>query len=277
MALIDDVRSLLESYGLGSLASWIVQQQVDGKDDLTIVTELRQRPEYKQRFPAMDALQRAVNSGGAGHAVTEADYLSMEDAYKQAFQNSGLPSTMYNTPDDFRRLIEAQVSPAEVQRRVAAAKVAVDNTDPNTRGSMLDMYGITSTDLMAYALDPEKNADHLQRIATSSILAGYGKSSGLSDLSRRQWEGYAQDLINQEADDSDIRSIISSAYVTVENQRRLAGIEGEQFTTNDALDVTIRKDAVKGLASEQRAKREKARFSGSQGVNAKSLGSPGGI
>lgn len=275
MALIDEVKNLLTAYGLGSLAQWIVDQQVAGADDLTIVTDLRKRPEYKARFPAMEELQKAVNQGGAGGMITEADYISMEQAYMQAFQGSGLPANMFDSPDDFKRLIAARVSPNEVQRRVAAAKEAVDATDPNVRTNLLRMYGITTTDLMAYALDPAKNADYLQRVATTSMLAGFGTSAGVSGLNRNQWEGYAQDLINEQASPEDIRTIISNAHTIADTQTRLAGIEGDQFTTSDALDITVRKDSSKTLASKRRADREKARFSGSQGLGSKGLSGSG--
>lgn len=275
MALIDEVKNLLTAYGLGSLAQWIVDQQIAGADDLTIVTDLRKRPEYKARFPAMEDLQKAVNQGGAGGMITEADYISMEQAYMQAFQGSGLPANMFDSPDDFRKLIAARVSPNEVQRRVAAAKEAVEATDPNVRTNLLRMYGITSTDLMAYALDPAKNADYLQRVATTAMLSGFGTSAGVTGLNRDQWEGYAQDLINEQASPEDIRTIISNAHTIADTQTRLAGIESDQFTTSDALDITVRKDSSKTLASKRRADREKARFSGSQGLGSKGLSGSG--
>lgn len=268
--LISTLNAVLKSYGLDSMSQWIIDSVVAGKDELTIITELRSTPEYKARFPAMAEIQRKATAG-LGTQINEAQYLEMERAYRQAMAYSGLPVDMWDTPDDFARLMTADVSPTEVQRRIAAAREAVDSTDENTRNQLMQMYGITTTDLMAYVLDPEKGSDYLQKVATTSILAGYSQSAGLSSLSRDKWESYAQDLISQQVSDAGIRDIVYGTDVLAEQQSRLAGIEEGQFTTEDALDSTIRRDADKIMASERRVARERARFAGTQGLGSKSL------
>lgn len=268
--LIDSLRYVLSNYGLESMTDWIVSAVVSGKDELTILTELRSTPQYKKRFPAMAELQKNA-AAGTGIAITEGDYISQERAYRQAFALSGLPPQMWDSPDDFAKLMTADVSPTEVQRRIAAAQEAVNNTDPNTRSALLEMYGITAQDLMAYALDPKRGADYIQKIATSGILAGYARSAGFGNMSTSQWESYAQDLINQQIGDDELRGIISGADILAGTQSRLAGIEGDQFTTSDAMDVAIRKDSDKIMASERRVAREKARFSKTSGVTTGSL------
>lgn len=274
MALQEDIAEILSSFGLGSMAEFVIAAQKEGKDNLTIITELRQRPEYKMRFPAMAELQRKAQAG-KGVAITEGQYLEMERSYRQVFQASGLPMGMWDTPDDFKRLLESDVSPAEAQERVGAAKEAVDSTDPNVRSQLAALYGISATDLVAYALDPEKNSDYLRRIATSARLAGYSQTAGMGSMSKGMWEGYAQDLINQQISDEGLRDIVSSADSLAESQSRLAGIEGGTFTGADALDVAVRKDSDKAMASQRRVDREKARFGGSSGVTSGTLAKSG--
>lgn len=268
--LIDSLRAVLSNYGLDSMTDWLVNAVVSGKDELTIITELRKTPEYKARFPAMDELQKKAIAG-TGVAINEGQYLELERSYRQAFAVSGLPVQMWDSPDDFARLIVADVSPVEVQRRITAAKEAVDNTDPNTRDALMRMYGITTTDLMAYALDPQKGADYIQRLATTSILSGYSMSAGFADMSTAQWESYAQDLINQQIGDDELRTLVAGADTLAEAQSRLAQIEGDTFTTSDAMDVAIRKDSDKMMASERRTAREKARFSKTSGITTGTL------
>lgn len=270
MALYDDISALLDTYGLGSLTDFVISSQKAGKDDLTILTELRQRPEYVARFPAMAEIQKKAQSG-RGVAINEGQYLEMERAYRQVFQSAGLPPEMWDSPDDYARLMSADISPVEAQRRVAAAKEAVNSTDPNVRGQLAAMYGITADQLVAYALDPEKGSELIQRTATTARLSGYAISSGMNNLTRDQWEGYAQDLINQQLGDEELRTLVGQADVLQEEQSRLAGIEGSQFTTSDAMDVAVRKDSNKTMASQRRVERERARFSGSQGVGTGSL------
>lgn len=262
--------NILSAAGLESLAPWVIEQQVAGKDYMTILTEMRKLPQYVARFPAMTELQ-AKAAKGTGVPVNEYEYLQAEQQYRRIFQMSGLPANMWDTPDDYARLLTSDISADEVARRVDAAKIAVYSTDPNTRAELQRMYGIGTSDLMAYALDPEKNSEYLRKVATTSTLAGYSKTAGISDLSTQAWEGYAQDLINQNVGESGIRDVVASADTIREQQLRLAGIEGEQFTTSDAMDIAIRKDADKVLASQRRVEKEKARFSGTQGIGTGSL------
>lgn len=271
MSVLDEAASLFRSYGLDSLADWLVAQNVEGKTPEQIVTELRQRPEYKERFPAMEELRRLAQQNNMP-VISEGQYLQMEQSYRQALANSGLPPNMFDSADDFKRLLEAQVDPTEVEERVAAAKIAVNQTDPLVREQLRSMYGITDSDLMAYALDPERNSEEIQRIATTATLAGLGQRQGLS-AEQAAWERYAQSSINQGMGQGEIMGAVANATALYENQSRLASIEGERFTATDALDVTVDQDAGKTLASERRARREKSRFSSRSGVTSGTLGS----
>jgi hypothetical protein len=259
VALIDDLRATLATWGLENLASWLIEQEQQTKDPLQIMQELRQRPEYQQRFPAMQALQDAAKRNNMP-AVTEQNYLQMEVAYRTALQDSGLPSGMFDSADDFVALLTNDVDPTEVRERVAAAKIAVDQTDPYVVSQLRDMYGISTTDLMAYALAPDKNSQYIEKVATSAMIAGLSQRQGMA-AEKGSWERYAQDAINQNMSQGQIVDAVAGA----------AAIEGEEFGSSDALDVAINKDAAKALKSQQRAAREKARFAGSTGITTQSL------
>lgn len=269
MALIDELRATLATWGLENLASWLIEQEQATKDPLQIMTELRARPEYQARFPAMQALQDAAKRNNMP-AVTEQNYLQMEVAYRTALQDSGLPQGMFDSADDFVALLTNDVDPTEVRERVAAAKIAVDQTDPYVVSQLRDMYGISTTDLMAYALAPDKNASYIEKVATSAMIAGLGQRQNLA-AEKGSWERYAQDAINQNMSQGQIVDAVASAANLQTAQSRLAAIEGDQFSSTDALDVTINKDAGKVLKSQQRAAREKARFAGTTGITTQSL------
>lgn len=269
MALIDELRATLATWGLENLASWLIEQEQATKDPLQIMTELRARPEYQARFPAMQALQDAAKRNNMP-AVTEQNYLQMEVAYRTALQDSGLPQGMFDSADDFVALLTNDVDPTEVRERVAAAKIAVDQTDPYVVSQLRDMYGISTTDLMAYALAPDKNASYIEKVATSAMIAGLGQRQNLA-AEKGSWERYAQDAINQNMSQGQIVDAVANAANLQTAQSRLAAIEGEEFSSTDALDVTINKDAGKVLKSQQRAAREKARFAGTTGITTQSL------
>lgn len=268
-AALDTLRDLFSAWGLDSLADWLVQQEIAGQTPEQIVTDLRNRPEYKARFPAMDKL-RADAAKNNMPAISEGDYLAMEAAYRRVLANSGLPTGMFDSADDFARLIENGVDPTEVAERVAAAKLAVDQTDPYVRSQLRDLYGITTTDLTAYALDPVRNSDYIRRVATTATLAGLSQRAGLV-VEAGSWERYAQDMINQQMSEAEIVSSVSQAATLADTQIKLGQVEGEKVTGADMLDVVVNRDAKKTLKSQQRAARERARFAGTQGVGPSSL------
>jgi hypothetical protein len=271
MSVIDEAAGLFRSYGLDSLADWLVAQNVEGKTPEQIVTDLRQTPEYKARFPAMEELRRQAVANNMP-IPTESQYLQMEQSYRTVLQNSGLPQNMFDSADDFKRLLEAQVDPTEVQERVAAARVAVDQTDPYVRGQLRTMYGITDTDLMAYALDPERNSDYIRRVATAATVAGLSQRQGLT-AEMASWERYSQDMINRGMGAGEISDAVGQASMMYRTQSRLASIEGGSISTEDVFDVVVGDNAEKALKSQQRAQREKARFSGTSGITGKSMSS----
>jgi hypothetical protein len=196
----------------------------------------------------------------------------MEQGYRQALSNSGLPPTMFDSADDFIALLTNDVSPTEVQERVAAARIAVDQTDPFVRGQLRAMYGISETDLMAYALAPDKNARYIEKVATSAMIAGLAQRQDLA-AERGSWERYAQDAINQQMSQQDLVESMATASALAVTQNRLASIEGEGFGTTDALDAVISKNAAKILKSQQRVARERARFGATSGISGTTLSS----
>jgi hypothetical protein len=155
---------------------------------------------------------------------------------------------------------------------VDAARKAVLSTDQSTRDSLNRLYGIDTQALMAYALRPEWGSELLDRMATTAIMAGMGSDAGLgTGLGAAQWERYAGEAIQSNTGFGEVRGLIASAKSMAQEQGRLAGVEGESFTDTDALDVAVLKDSTKALASENRARREKARFSGTSGITAGAL------
>ena len=135
-ALQDELNAALGVWGLESLAPLITDMVIAGSDQLTIVNKIRETKEYAARFPAMPTLIQKLKNNGVA-TVNEGDYLAAERSYRQVLQSSGLPANMWDTPDDFKRLIEADISPQEVCAGWTHAKMAVNSTDPNTRSQLL--------------------------------------------------------------------------------------------------------------------------------------------
>lgn len=173
-AIIDTALSQL---GLQSLSTTVWNWHLFGRPLEQIMLDLRTTPEYKARFPAMDAL--AVK----GHAITEAQYIGLETSYTQILRAAGAPAGFYDTPDDFTALISGEVAPTEFQDRVKLAQDAVYNAPAETRAALHDQFGISDGDLWAYWQDPAKALPVLTQTAQAARLSGVGAQTGYGQLS----------------------------------------------------------------------------------------------
>lgn len=185
----DLVKNALSQYGLESLATWAWDQWTHGTSEAELWLKMRDRPEYKARFPGMETLRKQ------GSAITEANYIQTENTYKEVMQSYGLPKGFYDSPDDFGNLISGHVSPTELRDRVQVYSQAVLG-DTETLNQLRTLYadqGIprnAETDLLAYYLDPNRAAPILQQQFTSAQFAASAAKSGFGQLSKAQAEEF---------------------------------------------------------------------------------------
>jgi hypothetical protein len=263
---VDALKAMFTGYGMGEIATWIADAYtVQGKNLEQISVEIYDQPAYQKYFPAMAALRQQ------GKAITEGQYRAVEQGYKDVLNYAGLAGSVYDNGSTFQKLIESSVSTRELEERVNDAKMVAESTDPNVQRALKDYYGISANDLMLFALDPKGHGkDHVERLARSATLQGIARSTSLS-LSQQYTEGLAVDPSLDNKTASDYREILSGVSALGQTQSRLAGIEGQQFSDQDAADVVIKSDAQKTLASKQRAAREATRFAGTSGISTGSL------
>jgi hypothetical protein len=263
------LQDLFNKAGLGELAAWYVKRIREGATDAQIVVEMYDQPAYKARFPAMTKLR------SQGQAITEGEYIAMEKSYAQALDAYGLRGSAFDQKTTYTRLIESGVDVQSLEERLNYAKNIADATDPNIRDALASTYGIGTTDLMQYALDPAGiGKDHVERIARSSTLMGLARTFSLN-IGKSYAEQLAMDAAYDNSTEADFRSSLATVSDLATSQRRLAGVEGTRFTDEDAADVVVKKNQTKTLASRQRAAREAARFSGTSALSASTLRGPG--
>lgn len=262
---ISSVAAELTRFGLVDLAAWVEQQIIAGKTEAEIAAAIYDQPAYKAAFPAMEELRKK------GQTITEAEYRATEQTYRDTLAYYGLAGSTYDSPATITQLMKSMVSPRELESRLDNARAVSQATDPNVQRALVDYYGINANDLMIYALDPQgQGKDHVEKLARTAVLAGVAESARLG-LSRTYAESLAMDSAFDNRTEADIRETVQSAAALSVNQSRLAQLEGETFTGEDALDIVAKKDQEKALASQKRANREKARFSGASGVTANAL------
>lgn len=182
-SIIDGV---LGEFGLQGLSTWAWERYLAGIAIDQIMVELRARPEYAQRFPAIKDLQLK------GRAISEGEYISYERATAQLMRQYGLPTGFYDQPEDFANLLRNEVSVAEVSQRLASYQSIAFNQDQRVRDELQRLYGITEGDLTAFFIDPEKALPFLQRRAQSAERAATALNTGYGALSATQAEYLTQ-------------------------------------------------------------------------------------
>ena len=170
-----------DRYGMGALVEPLKNLIVEGlsRDEMTL--RLRQTDAYRKRFAAN---QNRINKGL--RALSEAEYVGLEDQYQSIMRNYGLPASYYTRgemgrQDGFEKFIGADVSPAELEDRVQTAYNRVINANPQVAQSLRSFYpDITDGDILAYALDPEKALTSIKRKVTSAEIGAGAAMAGLA-------------------------------------------------------------------------------------------------
>ena len=248
------VLSLFGSYGLGSLAPKIVEFVQQGYAAETVSLLLQDTVEYKKRFAGNAA---RIKKGLP--ALSPAEYLAVEKSYRQIMSTAGLPVGFYDQPDDFQKMIEADLAPQEVQNRVQAAADLVNNAPPEAMAAWRSWY--TTGDAIAYALDPERASSAIDRAYKAAQIGGQATRQGV-DVSRAFAEELAKAGVNQDAASQGFAAVAMER----DNAAKLASLEGETLTTTDLARETFLNDSSVAQKRDKLASRERGRFGGSSGV-----------
>lgn len=247
------------SYGLGSLAPSILNFITQGYSPDTIALLLRETPEYKQRFAANDA---RVKKGLP--ALSPAEYLATETAYRQIMRASGMPPGFYDSSADFQRFLENDVSPQEVQTRVSAAAAFIDNATPEQKALFKKWY--TQGDMIAYALDPTKAAPLVGKAFASAQIGGSAVEHGLGID-----QTMAEDIASRGISGDQASQGFGVIQSNIGNDQKLAAISGDSITAYDEMREVFMNDGSVTNKRDRLASQERARFGGSSAVGTSSL------
>jgi hypothetical protein len=249
-------------YGLTSLASKIIDLARDGATEATITLALQETPEYQMRFAAnADRIKKGLA------VLTPAEYLNVEDGYRQVLRAYGLKQ--FDTDAYVKQFISNDMSPTELSNRVVTAVQRVQNADPAVLSQLKDYYGIDSSSLVGYVLDPEQQFQKIQRQISAAEIGVAGARQGLQPGAAVAEQLAAQGITQAEAQKG--YATIADILPTAE---KLSSIYGGTMDTYGQTEGE--QEVFNQLASAQRKRerlsaREIAQFSGSTGVNKTSL------
>lgn len=264
----DRLAAQVTAWGFPQIADWMNQKIMAGESEEAVFVQMYEQPEYKTRFPGMEALRKK------GKAITEDAYMKIEDAYTQTARFFDLPAGFYDSADDFGNLIANQVSAKEYQDRLQAAQDIAKSADPAIRQALTDLYQVSEGGITAYFANADRALPILQKQAKAAQIRGLAKTARLTDIATAG-AAALESLAGREAyaklTEAQLAQGFSQADILRQTQQRLAAIEGTTFTEQQALSAVIEQNQQELLASQKRAQREQARFGGTSGVTGTSL------
>lgn len=181
------LKGYLDKYGLGTLAKDVESYMKDGISYDEMLLKLRtESPAYKKRFAANE---RRITKGL--RALSEAEYIGLEDQYQNIMRQYGLPSSYYTETTDpttgikvqqgFEKFIEGDVSPAELEDRILTAQNRILYANPEVGIALKTFYpDISNGDLLAYALDPDKALAQIKRRISAAEIGASAVQLGLT-------------------------------------------------------------------------------------------------
>jgi hypothetical protein len=266
----DLLYSEFKQYGLESLISPLKGLIETGVSPSEFTIKLRETDSYKKRF--------AANQGRIAkglRALSEAEYIQLEDQYQDVMRRYGLPESYYTRGDmgiqqGFEKFLAGDVSPVELEDRIQTAQKRVLNSNPEVLASLKAFYpDITNSDILAYTLDPKNAIESIKRKVTAAEIGGAAMQAGLQTGLPRAEQLQAAGVTKETAQQG-----FGTIAGGLERGSQLASIYG-----NDAYNQATAETEVFGLAGAQEARKqrqkitglEKATFGGQTGASSTAL------
>lgn len=169
-------------YGLGALVEPLRGFIEEGLSPAEFTIKLRGTDAYRKRFAAN---AQRINKGL--RALSEAEYIELEDQYQNIMRQYGLPDTYYTRgemgrQEGFEKFIGGDVSPVELEERIQIAQRRVQQAPSEVMTALTQFYGneITNGDVLAYALDPDRAIENIKRKVTAAEIGGAAMAQGLA-------------------------------------------------------------------------------------------------
>ena len=194
---------------------------------------------FQTRFPGyMTAVKNGYLTGGVGGL---SNYLQLEGQYRQIMSSAGLPAGFYDDPSDFGAFIAGGKSPAEIESRVGMAVRSAQQVDPTARNLMAKFYGLSTGDVAAYFLDPNRALPTIERQYKTAGVASWASHYGLDVTDMSRYENLVDKGISEDQ--------AGQGYANVAALKKYVGeagsIYGIGFNQSDAENDVFFNDQTK--------------------------------
>jgi hypothetical protein len=258
-------------YGLGTLLDDVKSLIVTGADEASLTLALRQTKAYQARFAAN---KTRIDNGL--RALSEAEYVTLEDQYQNVMRNYGLPATYY-TKDatgkqaGFEKFIAGDVSASELEDRISIAQKRVIDAAPQVKEALKQFYpDIKDGEILAYTLDPTKGLADIQKKVLAAEIGGAAIGAGLGTGATR-----AEELARYGVTAETARAGFGAIGGGLERGRQLASIYEQPDYTQAVAEEEVFNLPGQTQAGQKRKKiigMEKATFGGQTGITSGALG-----
>jgi len=271
----DLLKSRFNQFGLGSLVDEVRYLVTSGAGESELTLALRETKPYKIRFAAN---AKRISSGLA--AISEAEYIGLEDQYQNVMRQYGLPASYYEESTDaasgiktqvgFQKFLESDISPVELEDRIQTAQNRVTKSNPEVLAALKSFYpDISNGDILAYTLDPKNAIANIKRKVSAAEIGGAAVASGLkTNVSDAAYlESYGVDKAQAQQGYSAIAgglqrgSQLSSIYGQDPYTQSTA--EQEVFNVSGSTEAASKRKKITGL--------ETAAFGGQSGLTSGAL------
>jgi hypothetical protein len=256
-----------KQYGLEALEPEIKKLLEEGVAPSEFTLRLRQSEPYKKRFAA-----NAQRVAKGLRALSEAEYVELEDQYQDVMRRYGLPENYYTRGDmgrqeGFEKFLAGDVSPVELEDRIQTAQKRVINSNPEVLASLKAFYpDITNSDILAYTLDPKNAIEQIKRKVTAAEIGGAAMQAGLQTGLPRAEELAAAGVT---------KDVAQQGFRTVADVAPRGGQLAEIYKQSPYTQTTAEAEVFGLAGSTEAAKQRKkltqletAAFSGSAGAGA---------
>jgi hypothetical protein len=266
----DLLKLQFDEYGLGALVEPLRGLIQEGISPSEFAVRLRQTEPYKKRFAANAA---RINKGL--RALSEAEYLDLEDGYQSIMRNYGLPATYYTRgelgrQEGFEKFIGGDVSPAELEERIMTAQNRVINAPPDVMTALKQFYpDINNSDILTYTLDPERGLSDIKKKVLAAEIGGAALGAKLGAT-----VGRAEELARYGVTADTARAGFGAIGGGLERGRQLADIYQQPDYTQAVAEEEVFNLPGQAQAGQKRKKiigMEKATFGGQSGMTSGAL------
>jgi len=249
----DLLLSEFKQYGLDALVTPLKSLIEEGVSPSEFTLRLRETDAYKKRFAA-----NAQRVAKGLRALSEAEYIGIEDQYQDVMRRYGMPESYYTKGElgiqsGFEKFLAGDVSAVELEDRIQTAQNRVVNSNPEVAKALKEFYpGISNGDILAYVLDPTNAIEQIKRKVTAAEIGGAAIQSGLQAGVARAEELGAAGITKQQAQQG-----FGTIAGGLQRGSQLASIYGE-----DPYSQAIAETEVFGLAGKTEAEKQRKKLTG---------------